>query len=292
MNINDKIRYNLESANLHGWNPSDFNCSANDENLINAIMEFQKENNLSVDGMVGSVTYRKLITIQSQDDHLESVQHDDELKYIMCNGRKQPIKWNKVILWSDSNGLSNNSKTIKSSRNPSVFVTHWDATLNAKTCAKILDQRGLSVHFCLDNDGTIYQLMDTKDIAWHCKGLNSTSIGIEISNAYDLKWQDWYIKNGFGKRPIMHGVECHGKKLNDFLGFYDVQIEALTSLYLAIHEAHGIPLQAPKIKDTVDDTVSNGTFKGFCSHYHVTTDKIDCAGLDIDQICLNASNLK
>ena len=57
------------------------------------------------------------------------------------------------------------------------------------------------MHFCLDNDGTIYQILDTQHGAWHCSSRvgNQNSIGIEISNAFYPKYQDWYIKNGFGE---------------------------------------------------------------------------------------------
>jgi hypothetical protein len=44
------------------------------------------------------------------------------------------------------------------------------------------DQRGLSVHFMLDVDGTIYQTLDLKERAWHATTSNDRSIGIEIAN--------------------------------------------------------------------------------------------------------------
>lgn len=37
----------------------------------------------------------------------------------------------------------------------------------------------VSAHFVVGRDGTIVQLVDTDDIAWHCKGWNEASIGIE-----------------------------------------------------------------------------------------------------------------
>ena len=44
------------------------------------------------------------------------------------------------------------------------------------------DLRGLSVHFMLDLDGTIYQTLDLKEGAWHATIANGRSIGIEIAN--------------------------------------------------------------------------------------------------------------
>ena len=37
----------------------------------------------------------------------------------------------------------------------------------------------LSAHFVIDRDGTVYQLLDIRDTAWHASQANSHSIGIE-----------------------------------------------------------------------------------------------------------------
>ena len=63
------------------------------------------------------------------------------------------------------------------------FVLHYDVAGTAKNCFEVLqDKRGLSVHFMLDVDGTIYQSLDLKERAWHATKANSRSIGIEIAN--------------------------------------------------------------------------------------------------------------
>ncbi|MEN9635812.1 MAG: hypothetical protein RL077_4216 [Verrucomicrobiota bacterium] len=63
------------------------------------------------------------------------------------------------------------------------FVLHYDEAGTSRQCFKILhDLRGLSVHFMLDVDGTIYQTLDLKERAWHATTSNSRSVGIEIAN--------------------------------------------------------------------------------------------------------------
>jgi N-acetyl-anhydromuramyl-L-alanine amidase AmpD len=63
------------------------------------------------------------------------------------------------------------------------FVIHYDVCGTSRQCFKILhDVRGLSIHFMLDIDGTIYQTLDLKERAWHATISNSRSIGIEIAN--------------------------------------------------------------------------------------------------------------
>ena len=147
-------------------------------------------------------------------------------------------------------------------------------------------KRGISVHFCIDNDGTIYQLMDANHIAYHAGSSkwNAASIGVEISNAYYPKYQNWYKKNGYGERPIWKDKRVHGGKLGDFLGFYDVQIEAAKALWQAIGEFYHIPLVGPKVTDSVDPDTTKGKFRGIINHYNLKKSKIDCAGLDIDNL--------
>jgi hypothetical protein len=130
--------------------------------------------------------------------------------------------------------------------------------------------------------------LDTQHGGWHCSKSqgNRKSIGIEISNAYYPKYQDWYVRNGFGERPFQENGEVHGRTLDPFLWFYPVQIDALKALWKAVHEGLGIPLEYPKNDDgthctTVHSGCEKGAFQGFCNHYNFVKTKIDCAGLDV-----------
>lgn len=63
------------------------------------------------------------------------------------------------------------------------FVIHYDVCGTSRQCFRVLhDLRGLSVHFMLDIDGTIYQTLDLKERAWHATTSNDRAIGIEIAN--------------------------------------------------------------------------------------------------------------
>jgi N-acetylmuramoyl-L-alanine amidase len=63
------------------------------------------------------------------------------------------------------------------------FVLHFDVCGTSRQCFRVLhDMRGLSVHFMLDIDGTIYQTLDVKERAWQATTSNDRSVGIEIAN--------------------------------------------------------------------------------------------------------------
>ena len=291
----DKIKYNKDKSKKYGWDPSWFGCKDFNNELIENIIKWQKKHGLTADGLCGSGTYRRLLTEREQniDDYKPDLIPDREESFIVYQGSFIPINWPKVVLWSEDKGLKLDTgySTYKEKRDIKMFMNHWDVCLNSKTCNRVLKKRGISVHFLLDNDGTIYQTMDMNHAAWHAgsRTLNHSTVGIEISNAYDLKWQSWYKKNGFGERPVIEGETIHGKSMKPFTGFYDVQIQALQALWKAIHEGLDIPLECPVDKngDTLKEVskdVESNNFRGFVSHYHATKRKIDCAGLDIKKL--------
>ena len=296
----DKNFYNKSSSDSLGWLPSWFGCEFFDNNLIKAVQKWQKSHYLKADGLVGPMTHRRLWTEREMDisDYKppKKCLFSPKSKYIVHNGNFIPIKWEKVILWDESDGFKSQKgsyldNTGNPDRQPTMFVNHWDVCLSSESCAKILNKRGISVHFLIDNDGTIYQMLDTQHIAWHAgipryKGGNDKGIGVEISNAYYPKYQEWYIKHGFGTRPIQEHGYVHGNTLQPFMDFYPIQLQALKVLWEAVHLGIGIPLEYPKNeKGHVDTGVhrecERGIYHGICNHYNFTNSKIDCAGLDL-----------
>ncbi|MEM7313730.1 MAG: peptidoglycan recognition family protein, partial [Planctomycetota bacterium] len=107
------------------------------------------------------------------------------------------------------------------------FVIHYDVCGTSRQCFKVLhDLRGLSVHFMLDIDGTIYQTLDLKERAWHATISNSRSIGIEIANigAYPPSnmrmLNQWYKPDRDGNPRIMlpQSMGDGGVLTRDFVG--------------------------------------------------------------------------
>jgi hypothetical protein len=288
--MSDKIKYNINSSRRFGWKPNWFGASDYDERLVEKIMDFQRSLGLAADGLCGPSTYRRIFT----DREANIDDYEPKGEHIVYNGDFFPIEWDKVVTWDESGGLRMNKGTYtdysgKEPRDISMFINHWDVCLSSKSCASVLNKRKVSVHFCIDNDGTIYQLLDMQHRAWHAGNgtVNTKSVGVEISNAFYMKYQDWYEKR-FGPRPVISDAIVHGRTLETHLGFYPVQLEALKALWKAVHEACKVPLEAPMTSEGLDTGVNldayKGKFKGFCNHYNITSKKIDCAGLHIDKM--------
>jgi N-acetyl-anhydromuramyl-L-alanine amidase AmpD len=89
------------------------------------------------------------------------------------------------------------------------FVLHYDGSGVSSICFNTLRQRGLSVHFLLDVDGTIYQTLDLEEKALHATIANDRSIGVEIASvgarlptdAAVLK--EWYRRDAKGRTQLV-----------------------------------------------------------------------------------------
>ncbi len=189
------------------------------------------------------------------------------------------------------------------------FVMHYDVCGTSKRCFEVLhDLRGLSVHFMLDVDGTIYQTLDVKERAWHAGEANDRSVGVEIANigAYpDMKTLDqWYGKDEDGKPYITFpqsvvptGVRTpdfvarpsrdepvegtiHGRKLYQY-DLTDEQYDSLIKLAATLHEAlPNLALDYPRDAGgnvRTDELTAEelGAFRGLLAHWHITKGKVD-----------------
>jgi hypothetical protein len=295
--MEEKIKYNIKSSGKYGWTPDWFGAENFSIELIDKIIEFQKEHGLDADGLVGPGTYRRIeADLLSEQDYIPPKRYKRKgEKGIIYNNIKYPIAWDKIILWNERGGFSHpegtyNDWSEKPDRGPIQFVNHWDAALSSESCAKIINKRGLSMHFLIDNDGTIYQTLDIQHVAWQAGSRlwNTNSIGVEISNAFYTKYQSWYERKGFGPRPIESGHKINNRKIEDHLGFYPVQLEALAALWAAVHNATGMSLDICEVRGHCPDC-AEGRHSGFINHFNLTTNKMDCASLNMKEVLEKAN---
>jgi hypothetical protein len=279
-----KVRYNRRSSKRLGWDPSWLDCDEFNNELIDTIIQFQMDHDLKPDGLVGINTYRRLcLRNEARQEALKGYSN------LIINGKLEPIAWHTV---KKDFLPSKCYRTSRRERKPHVIVTHWDVCTSADSCKRVLEKRNISTHFVIDNDGTIVQLVDTNNIAWHAKGANNNSIGIDISNAYYPKYASTYRKKGLPPRPILTDSVVHGRKLREHLGYYPEQIQAYSVLINFLCKQYDIPLDYPKNEDGslctgVYNPAVKNKFKGVINHYNLTRNKIDTAGLKLDEIIDN-----
>jgi len=278
--------YNKRSAKKYGWHPFWFGATEFDQVLEIRVRDFQRRHGLDDDGMVGPKTYRRVLTQVNRFNEQEKTEKNT--KGILCNGVIKKIDWEDTKIDLIKPGCY---KKYKSERKPTMIVTHWDATLSAAMCKKILEKKEISTHFVIDNDGSIVQLLDCNHAGWHAgnRRVNNASIGIDFSNAFYTKYNKIYNRRGFGLRPILNDSVVHGVKLRPHLGYYTRQINAYKVLLDFLHNEYGIPMECPvdskgNLITRVHSQSKRAKFKGVVCHYHISRKKIDTAGLELNSI--------
>jgi len=193
--------------------------------------------------------------------------------------------------------------------NVDQIVLHYDASGTSRQCFQTLhDSRGLSIHFMVDLDGTIYQTLDVKERAWHATKSNARSIGIEIANigAYPSErpvLDKWYGRDARGlyvtlpaevgkggirtpnfvarpRRPEFVRGQIHDEQLLQG-DFTPEQYKSIAGLLAALHSAlPEIPLECPR--DAEGNPLTRclndqewAEFKGVLGHAHIQQNKID-----------------
>lgn len=190
-----------------------------------------------------------------------------------------------------------------------LFVIHYDVCGTSRRCFKVLhDMRGLSVHFMLDIDGTIYQTLDLKERAWHAGSANDRSVGVEIANigAYpNMETLDqWYAQDEDGQtyltlpeqmgdggvrtpdfvaRPCRNDPVAGNIQGRDLLQYdlTDAQYDSLIKLTATLSTV--LPRIQPDyprdddgdLRVTVLTPEEMENFSGLLAHYHITARKID-----------------
>lgn len=166
----------------------------------------------------------------------------------------------------------------------SQFVLHFDGCVNSRSCFKSMHNRtrpgggsgcGLSAHFMIDTDGTIYQTLDLAERAFHAEQENSISVGVEICNRGRYNPDEMHkLPPEWRTRP-RRIVTINGAKY-DAYDFRPEQYDAIVALTRTLLRI--FPKMKPEVPEkngevlmeTLEDPLS---FHGIVGHLHVDLDK-------------------
>ncbi len=172
------------------------------------------------------------------------------------------------------------------------FVVHHDGCSSADMCFSVLqNERGLSCHFLIDNDGTIYQTIDLSLMAYHAAEWNIASIGVEFCNRGDAKKEPNYYSSGrAGPKRDIKPCKINGHTLLAF-DYTPAQYDAFNKLGRALLRLlPNLPAEFPQSSagvaswDTMPPSASFG-FSGYIGHYHLTNQKWDPGPFDFKEFC-------
>jgi len=166
----------------------------------------------------------------------------------------------------------------------SQFVLHFDGCVNSRSCFKSMHNRtrpgggtgcGLSAHFMIDTDGTIYQTLDLIERAYHAEQENSISIGVEICNRgrynpaeMNRLPPEWRTRPR--KEVVINGArytayDFRPEQYESIVAISRTLLRIFPNMKPIVPEDHG-----QVIMDTLPDPLS---FNGIVGHFHVDLDK-------------------
>ncbi|HEY5945437.1 MAG TPA: N-acetylmuramoyl-L-alanine amidase [Kofleriaceae bacterium] len=172
------------------------------------------------------------------------------------------------------------------------FVVHHDGCSSADMCFSVLqNERGLSCHFLIDNDGTIYQTIDLALMAYHAAEWNTASIGVEFCNRGDAKKEPNYYSSGrAGPKRDVKPCKINGHTILAF-DYTPDQYNSFLALARALQRLlPNLPAEFPQSSagvaswDTMPTSASFG-FSGYIGHYHLTNQKWDPGPFDFKDFC-------
>jgi N-acetyl-anhydromuramyl-L-alanine amidase AmpD len=158
------------------------------------------------------------------------------------------------------------------------LVLHLDGCVNSRSCFYSMHDTprpdggcGLSAHFMIDADGTIYQTLDLLESAWHAEQSNSYSVGVEICNRGDAgrneldrlpaEYRSRPVKDVTINGHVFHAFDFRPEQYESVIALARVIVRIFPQVRPVIPERDGKPLL-----ETLPDPLA---FHGIVGHLHV-----------------------
>jgi N-acetyl-anhydromuramyl-L-alanine amidase AmpD len=175
------------------------------------------------------------------------------------------------------------------------LVLHLDGCVNSRSCFYSMHDTprpdggcGLSAHFMVDADGTIYQTLDLLESAWHAEQSNSFAVGVEICNRGDASRNELdRLPADYRTRPVkdvvinghtFHAFDFRPEQYLSVIALARALVRVFPEMKPVIPERNGRPLL-----ETLPDPLA---FHGIVGHLHVDKqmNKWDPGAFDWDRL--------
>jgi N-acetyl-anhydromuramyl-L-alanine amidase AmpD len=157
-------------------------------------------------------------------------------------------------------------------------VLHLDGCVNSRSCFHSMHDMprpdggcGLSAHFMIDADGTIYQTLDLLESAWHAEQANSISVGIEICNRGDASLGELdRLPDDYRTRPVKDVVvNGHTYHAFDFRPEQYASVMALVRVLVRLFPGVKPIYPEREGKPFLQTLRDPNSFAGIVGHLHV-----------------------
>lgn len=159
--------------------------------------------------------------------------------------------------------------------NSRLIVCHWTGAENPPSAMYFNMQNRtingkrspLSIHFCVDQEGMVYQMADTETRCVHAGRANATSVGIEFIGRGNATSNP---AKGIRRERVIETIHGVRVKYDELL---PVQVESGLKLIEALCSLYELPMHVPETMDRrvrtevlSDDQLA--LFKGVIGHMH------------------------
>jgi N-acetylmuramoyl-L-alanine amidase len=162
------------------------------------------------------------------------------------------------------------------------LVLHHDGCVNSRSCFYSMHDQptadggcGLSAHFMIDADGTIYQTLDVSERAFHAEGVNPISIGVEMCNRADASRNELdRLPPDYRTRPV-RAVEINGRTHRAFEYRPEQYASAIALTRVLLRAFPNIEPAVPQkerrlLSTTLADPLA---WRGIAGHFHVDSER-------------------
>lgn len=284
------IKYNPKAAQSVGWgglipeaakaeHPG-LSADYGSADFAKAVLAFQKSVDEYQDGKLGSGTWKRML------GHYDPI--DDDESYFVHETRRISVDPSlKTIAFDEPRGkdIHSTGHFSKRKRPIDVIVLHWGGSNIESLCRAFSGTRTVSSHFGIDND-TVYQILDTKHVAWHAGWINKMSIGVDICQQPTEEWKNFFQKKGFDVEMMDNPTDRGRKRV---LSLHPPTAEACKLLVQELCKAYDVPFRFPRGVDGFAEDgdvfhgvmdqkrIERGEFRGVIGHHHIKSGKWDIA---------------
>ncbi|MHA2135088.1 MAG: peptidoglycan recognition protein family protein [Candidatus Thorarchaeota archaeon] len=251
------------------------------------ILTLQEAVGVNPDGLMGRDTLRAL-QLFLQEEYCDAWNpvtgelstYSPLTQHLIWNGLKVPMQDVEcaIVPFTREDGIDLHSvgSFTKVNRDINSVVVHWGG-LNPHHLGRVFANRKASSHLAIGRaekvgntfdvrDCVVFQYLDLGLVAWHAKGANRRSIGIDICQQPELKHLGYYRKHKYDVETIENPAHPYGPRKVISL---DPEIKEATSQILSnLKSAFHLP---PSVPSSATGCVSKEEFEagGIYSHFHV-----------------------
>ena len=171
-----------------------------------------------------------------------------------------------------------------------MAVLHADVLDDIETAFHVLHSKGLSSHFGIDFDGTIYQMLDPLHVAFGAAEVNPISIQIDLNNRMHNLLKEPQappyprdhrrsrkMQSPRHKRPLSAPEIINGKPYKTY-GYTEAQYRSLVTLLrtlAGVFKDLELDFPAPSAQGSHEWADEYEDFRGIVAHFHLTPRRWD-----------------